>query len=180
MGVVGMAGSMREGSWNQKLLKLAMESVRKLGVEAVEFDLDPVPLYKAPLDANYPAEARALREAMAGADAVVMAAPEFNSTIPAVMKNAVEWACRPPSVIPGQVFYVMGCTPGRSGSMRMAEHLTSSLESEGGWVMVTPRVLLPHVDQVIGADGSIIDPSVGELIDQAMGRLLDTAKRLKG
>ncbi len=180
MGVVGMSGSLREGSWNQKLLKLAMESVRRLGVEAEEFDLTPVPLWAPSLDADYPEPVKRLRDEMAGADAVVLAAPEFNSTIPAAMKNVVEWACRPPSLIPGQVFCVIGCTPGRSGSMRMAEHLTSSLEAEGGWVMVTPRVLLPHVDQVIAADGSIIDPSVGELIDQAMARLLDTSRRLKG
>ncbi len=179
LGVLGIAGSLREGSWNHKLLKLAMDSVRKLGVEAAEFDLDPVPLYRPALDADYPAVVRELREGIEDADAVVLTAPEFNSTIPAVMKNVVEWACRPPSLIPGQVFFVMGCTPGRSGSMRMAEHLVSSLEAEGGWVVVTPRVLLPQIDQVISPDGSLLDPSVGELMDQAMARVLDTSRRLK-
>ena len=179
MGVVGIAGSLREGSWNQKLLKLAMDSVRKLGVEAEEFDLDPVPLYKPALDAHYPAPARQLRDAIANADAVVLTAPEYNGTIPAVMKNVVEWACRPPNLLLGQVFYVMGCTPGRSGSMRMAEHLISSIESDGGWVVTTPRVLLPNIDQVFRPDGTLIDASMGELMDQAMERVLDTARRLK-
>ena len=179
MGVVGIAGSLREGSWNHKLLKLAMDSVRKLGVEAEEFDLNPVPLYRPALDTDYPAPARELRDAIAGADAVVLTAPEYNSTIPAVMKNVIEWGCRSPNVIPGQVFFVMGCTPGRSGSMHMAEHLVSSLESEGGWVVPTPRVLLPHIDQIIGPDGALIDASVGELLDQAMARVLDTSRRLK-
>ena len=158
-----MSGSLREGSWNKKLLKLTMESVRKLGAEATEFDLDPVPLYKPALDAEYPPEVKALREAIAGADAVVLAAPEFNSTIPAVMKNVVEWACRPPSLIPGQVFCVIGCTPGRSGSMRMAEHLTSSLESEGGWVMVTPRCCCPMWTRLSGQTGPSSIPRWGSL-----------------
>jgi chromate reductase len=181
LGVVGIAGSLRQGSWNLKLLKLAMDAVRKQGVEAEEFDLTPVPLYSPALEVGgeLPASVRELRDSIAGADAVVLTAPEYNSTIPAVMKNVVEWACRAPNVIPGQVFYVMGCTPGRSGSIRMAEHLVSSIESEGGWVVTTPRVLLPHVDQAISPEGAIIDASVGELLDQAMATVLDTARRLK-
>ena len=157
-----------------------MDVARGMGVEAEELDIQSVPLYSPALEADgYPAPVEELRRSMAQADAVFLAAPEFNSTIPAAMKNVVEWACRAPSLIPGQVFFVMGCTPGRSGSMRMAEHLTSSLESEGGWVVPAPRVLLPHVDRVIGPDGALIDPAVGELLQQAVAKVLDTSRRLK-
>ena len=73
----------------------------------------------------------------------------------------------------------MGCGPGRSGAKGMYPPLSSAIEAEGGWVVPSPRVLLPNVDQIISIDGDLLDESVGELLEQAMGNLLGAASRLK-
>src|SRR5690606_25784565 len=100
--VLGISGSLRRGSYNTALLRAAAERL-PAGAELVEFDrLREVPPYDADLEApgpdgepGAPPAVRALREAIRGADAVLVATPEFNHSLPGVLKNALDWASRP-------------------------------------------------------------------------------------
>ena len=159
-----------------------MRSLDGAGAEVDEFDLSPVPMYNPDVEKiGTPEPARALRDAIQEASAVLIACPEYNGSMTAPIKNALEWASRPPlNVLKEKVFFVIGCGPGRSGAKGMYPHLSYAIEAEGGWVVPSPRVLLPNVDQVISTDGDLLDESVGELLDMAMGSLLQTARRLRG
>lgn len=150
-------------------------------MEVEEFDLTPAPMFNPDVEAlGTPERAAALHDAIVNADAVVIASPEYNGSMSAAIKNALEWASRPPTALDNKVFFVMGTGPGRTGGSRMYTQLSFALEAEGAWVIPRPRVLLPNIGQIISPEGELIDESVGELLDQAMDMLLETARRLGG
>ena len=95
--VLAVSGSLRRDSWNRKLLQLAIGTLERTGAEVDEFDLAPVPIFNKDVeDVGTPEPARALREAIQGAGAVLIACPEYNGSMSAAIKNALEWASRPP------------------------------------------------------------------------------------
>ena len=116
-----------------------------------------------------PADAERLRDAVRGADAVIIACPEYNSPMTSALKNAIEWLSRRGNLLSNRVFYIMGTGTGRSGCMKMHLQASYSLESEGGFVLHHPRVLLPHVTNFMDEAGNITDPEVSDLLDQAGG-----------
>ena len=182
MKVLAICGSLRQNSWNRKLLTLAGEVLKKQGAEVEEFDLAPPPMYNGDVEAKgLPDSAIALRDAIKKADAVVITSPEYNGSMSSAIKNAMEWASRlPENVLRDEVFFVMGTGPGRSGATGMFAHLSWAIQTLGGWVVPSPRVLLPGVAEIISPEGRLLDNSVGELLDQAMSKLLETARRFPG
>jgi chromate reductase len=179
MKVLAICGSLRQDSWNRKLLRLASEALKKQGAEVEEFDLRPLPIYNGDTEAKgLPDPASSLRDAIKNSDAVVIASPEYNGSMSSAVKNAVEWASRPPeNVLRDKVFFVMGTGPGRSGARGMYAHLSFAIQTEGGWVVPSPKVLLPGAAQIISPEGELLDDAVGDLLDQAMRKLLETARR---
>ena len=119
-----------------------------------------------------------MRQAIRNADAVVVACPEYNSSMTSALKNAFEWASRGENVLDSKVFFVIGTGPGRSACARMHMHATYSLESEGAIVVHQPRVLLPTVTNFMAPDGAITDPSITELLDQAAASVISIAGKL--
>ena len=91
---------------------------------------------------------------------MIIACPEHNGSMTAALKNAIEWLSRGGNDIAGKVFFIMGASPGRSGAMRMHVHASYSIESEGGFVLHQPRVLLPDIASLMDEDGAITSESV--------------------
>ena len=180
MKILGICGSLREASWNRKLLARSLEAIADRGAETAIFDLNPVPMYHPDREAaeGIPPEAEAMRQAILDADAIVVACPEYNSSMTGALKNAFEWASRRGNVLQGKIFFVIGTGPGRSACARMHMHATYSLESEGAIVLHQPRVLLPTVSNFMTDDGAITDPTVTDLLDQAAEALTSFARRL--
>ena len=179
MKFLGICGSLRKESWNLKLLNIMLEKTAERGVETTFFDLSGVPLYHPDVEAlEIPPGAERLREAVRGADAVVIACPEYNSSMSSALKNAIEWLSRQGNLLTGRVFYIMGTSPGRSGCMKMHLQASYCLESEGGLVLHQPRVLLPHVANFLDDAGNLTDPEVGDLLDQAADRLVSFTGRM--
>ncbi len=180
MKILGICGSLRRESWNLKLLNRAMEAFAAQGAETEVFDLNVVPMYHPDeeREQGIPPEAEKLRQAIVNADAVVVACPEYNSSMTTALKNAFEWASRRGNVLQGKVFFVMGTGPGRSACARMHMHATYSLESESAIVVHQPRVLLPTVTNFMDEDGTVTDPSITELLDQAAASVISIAEKL--
>jgi chromate reductase len=156
-----------------------MEVLRAQGVEAVDLSLADLPMFNGDLDGpNRPDAVVVFREILASADGVLISAPEFNHSIPAVLKNAIEWASRPPGALTDKVVLPMGATPGRSGGIRMRAHLVDCLDGEGSWIIPRPVVLVPNVESAIGPDGGILDPALGELLEQSMSKLVETVNKM--
>ena len=180
MKILGICGSLRRESWNLKLLQRTMEAFARQRADTEVFDLNVVPMYHpdAERTEGIPPEAEKMRQAIVSADAVVVACPEYNSSMTSALKNAFEWASRRGNVLQGKIFFVMGTGPGRSACARMHMHATYSLESESAIVVHQPRVLLPTVSDFMTEDGTITDPSITELLDQAAARVISIAGKL--
>ena len=180
MKILGICGSLRRESWNLKLLNRAMQAFGRQGAETEIFDLNVVPMYHPDSEAadGIPPEAERMRQAILDADAIVVACPEYNSSMTSALKNAFEWASRSGNVLQGKIFFVIGTGPGRSACARMHMHATYSLESEGAIVVHQPRVLLPTVTNFMTEDGTITDASITELLDEAATSVISVAERL--
>lgn len=160
--LVGIAGSLRKGSLNRALLR----AVAELVPEEVDFeilDLASIPLYDADLDedARRPEPVQRLKEAIAGADGLVLATPEYNFGVPGVLKNALDWASRPAyrSPMTGRPVALMGAAPGASGTMRAQEQLKLSL-------MAMASAVFPHRGVAITRARERFDDEL-HLVDEA-------------
>ncbi len=175
MRIVSIVGSLRQGSWNHKLSRPAIQLLQEQGVEVEEASLAELTLFNGDRDGGeYPEAVSLLRESIQRADGLLIAAPEFNHSMPAILKNAIEWACRPPNTLTGKVVFAMGATPGKSGGIRMHLHLSDCLQCEGCWVIPKPLVLVPNAESVFGPEGELLDPTVGAMLEEGMTKLVDT------
>lgn len=120
--IAGIAGSLRAGSFNRALLRAAAE-LMPAGTRLTILPIDDVPLYNGDLerDSGIPAAVQALKDGIARADGLVIATPEYNASIPGVLKNTMDWISRPsediPRVLHGKPVALMGASPGRLGTV---------------------------------------------------------------
>ena len=179
MKIVSIVASLRQDSWNHRLARAAIAVLKAKGVAVEEASLADLPLFNGDLDdGTFPGPVAALRDAMRGADGLLIASPEYNHSIPAVLKNAIEWTCRPPNCWTDKVVFAMGTTPGRSGGIRMHLHLSDCLQCEGAWLIPRPMVLVPNAASVFGQDGELLDAMVGDQLEEAMTRLVETVNTM--
>ncbi|MFO7169943.1 MAG: NAD(P)H-dependent oxidoreductase, partial [Chloroflexota bacterium] len=118
--VLGISGSLRRASWNSGLLRAAAELLPE-GMTLEIFDLAPIPMYNQDLERDPPAAVVELRTRVAAADGLLIATPEYNYSIPGVLKNAIDWLSRPSAdiarVFRGRPVGVIGASPGRFGTL---------------------------------------------------------------
>ncbi len=138
MRVLGISGSLRRDSYNSALLRAAAERL-PAGAELVELEgLREIPPYDADAELDgAPAEVEALREAIREADAVLVATPEYNHSIPGVLKNALDWASRPAgeSALTGKPAAVVGASTGMFGAVWAQAEVRKVLGAMGGRVV---------------------------------------------
>jgi len=147
--ILGLSGSLRSGSINTTLVE-AFGAALPEGVTFVRHDYSDVPLYNADLP-EHPAVA-ALQQAIRDADAVVIATPEYNHSVPGVLKNALDWGSRPMGRAPftGKPTAVISASPGSIGGARAQQHLKAILLGMGAPVF-------PHPELVVGGPGKFED-----------------------
>ena len=177
MRIIGLCGSLRQDSWNLKLLLNAIYLAADKGVDARYFSLFGLPLFNPDAEERPSHKVDALRRAVRGAEAVIIACPEQNGSMTAALKNAIEWLSQGGNDIAGKVFFIMGASPGRSGAMRMHAHASYSIESEGGFVLRQPRVLLPQIASLMDEDGSITSEYLRNLLVDAVEMVIWHAGR---
>lgn len=159
--VLGIAGSLRSASFNRALLHAAAE-LAPSGVEITTFDeLDALPFYDGDVEAaGEPIAVRRLREAIDASDALLIATPEYNDGTSAVLKNAIDWASRPPQrTLAGKLAAVMGASVTPSGARGGIESVTRSLRRAGSQVL-DEQVAIPSVAEAFDADLRLTDPLV--------------------
>ena len=182
MTILGIAGSLRENSFNRSLIDAAADLVPD-GVELKTFDLAGLPFYNQDLDADGRRPeavlefARALREA----DAVLIATPEYNHVIPGVLGNALDWASRSLGSTPplrDKPVAVVGASPGMVGTARAQDHLKLILMVVGARVLGGRGVLLASAGSKI-RDGVLEDDTAQRLMADLLRRLTDSAHGLR-
>lgn len=161
--LLGVAGSLRAGSHNRRLLEdLAAAAPPDLDLAVFE-GLGEVPLYNEDVEAGgVPSGVRALADAVATADAVVFATPEYNQAIPGVIKNAIDWLSRPAVGAPlrGKAVAVTGATTGLWGTRLAQTQLRGTLVACGAWLLPTPVLFAARVEYE-----GWIDPAVRAFIE---------------
>ena len=165
--ILAFAGSTRRESFNKKLVAIAAQGAREAGAEVTLIDLKdfPLPLFDQDLEAEQgmPENGKKLKKLFIDHDGLLIASPEHNSSIPALLKNAIDWVSRPapgePSLVAfrGKVATLMSASPGALGGLRGLVHVRSILGNMG--VIVLPdQTALAKAHEAFQPDGSLIDP----------------------
>jgi len=170
--VLGIAGSLRRGSYNRALLRAAAELLPD-GMTLEVFDLSPIPLYNADVEAEgFPAAVRSFRERIAAADALLIATPEYNYSIPGVLKNAIDWASRPPEPpLAKKPVAMMGASDGGFGTVRSQLNLRQVFVGTNMIPMQKPEVLVSRADQKIDSSGRLTDEKTRSAIRDFLAAL---------
>jgi len=157
--VLGIAGSLRVGSYNRALLRAAQE-LAPAGMTIEIYELHTIPPYNADVEAQgFPEPVVAFKKAIAEADALLIATPEYNHSIPGVLKNAIDWASRPPATSPlnGKPGAIMGASTGAIGTARAQQHLRLVCSYLNMLVMNMPEVLVVRAQDKVDASGRLTD-----------------------
>jgi chromate reductase, NAD(P)H dehydrogenase (quinone) len=174
--VLGISGSLRRDSHNTRLLRAAGELIEEQGPEFEVFGgLKAIPPYDEDDDVGEgPAAVARLRRAIAGADALLFATPEYNSSIPGVLKNAVDWASRPPDASPlrNKPVAVIGASTGMFGAVWAQAELRKVLGATGARVAEV-ELAVGHAHEHLDEDGHPADPAQREALRDSVGVLLD-------
>jgi chromate reductase len=162
--LLGICGSLRKKSFNAALLRSVGETLPP-EARLVEFAaLGEIPLFNPDLPEE-PAAVTALKQAIREASGVVIATPEYNYSIPGLLKNALDWASRPlPSPLRGKPVGIVGCAQGMSGSMRAQYHLRQILVFSDTPTLNQPEILIPRAHERFDQDGRLTDESTRELM----------------
>lgn len=179
--ILGVAGSLRQASYNRALLRAAVE-LAPPGVHLTTFDLIDVPLYNGDVEAQGdPPGAAAFKQAILAADAVLFVTPEYNHGVPGVMKNAVDWASRPPRGAPlgGKAVGIIGASPGQTGSARGQSQLRQAFEFTNSYCMPQPEILVFRAHEKFDAEGRLIDETTVKHLRGYLEALAAWALRFK-
>jgi chromate reductase len=172
--VLGIPGSLREDSYNRALLQAAQKLAPE-GMEIKLYDIDEIPLFNADVEAEGDPEAvTAFKEAIRRADALLIATPEYQYNIPGVLKNALDWASRPPGKSPLQQkpVAIMGTTTGQFGTARAQAALRQVLAYNEMPMVMQPEVLVAEAKEKF-ADGQLTDADAVKFIRQLLDNLVE-------
>jgi len=184
--ILAFAGSARSESFNKKLLRIAVRGAEAAGATCICVDLRdyPLPIYDGDLEAEsgLPENARKLRALFASHAGLLIASPEHNSSIPALLKNTLDWVSRSESAAPdlsvfsGKIACVMAASPSPLGGMRGLVHLSAILGNMGCIVLPGPFTLRQAM-KAFDAQGELLDEKYGQRVAAQGAQLADWVRR---
>jgi chromate reductase, NAD(P)H dehydrogenase (quinone) len=174
----GISGSLRAGSYNSALLRAAGD-VLPSGVSLEIGSIADIPLYNDDVrEQGDPESVLRFKEGIEQADALLIATPEYNYSIPGVLKNALDWASRPPKtcVLRGKPLGIMGCSSGDSGTVRGQLALRQMFVFTDSRAMLQPELRVPRAGEVFDASGLLIDEELRERLGLFLRALVEWAR----
>lgn len=170
MNVVALVGSLREDSYNLQLVQTIAERYKdKMSVSVA--DIESLPFYSEKLEADPPQAVLSLTQQVKASDAVIIATPEYNWSIPAVLKNALDWLSRGERVMNGKPVLPAGVSPFMMGTIRAQFHLRDILGSPG----IAAKTLVPGGNEVLVTFAKEkFDETTHRLVDESTLNFLDT------
>ena len=182
MKVFGISGSLRRGSFNTAALRAAQE-LAPAGMEVEIYEsLRDIPPYDDDVRQaqGYPAPVEDLRARIKAADALLIATPEYNYSVPGVLKNAIDWASRPPEQpFDGKPVAIMGASPGAVGTARAQYHLRQMFVYLNGLLLNRPEVMIGQANARFDAEGRLTDEKTREFVQALLVALRDWTVRLR-
>lgn len=172
MNIVAISGSVRKDSFNTMLLR-SLQSLAPAGMDITIADISALPMYNQDAEASFPAEAQALKDAIAAADGIIIATPEYNRSIPGVLKNAIDWASRPygQNSFAGKPVLTMGVSVGKLSTALAQAHLKQIMVYLDTHVVGQPELYLGPAHELFDASGTLTEESTKDLLVKALGAL---------
>jgi NAD(P)H-dependent FMN reductase len=167
--IIGLCGSLRRESFNLMLLRAAVAAAPPPTAIEIE-SIRAIPLYDGDVEAEQgpPPAVQRLKDRIAAADGVLIVTPEYNNSIPGVLKNAIDWLSRPAAdiarVFRGRPVALVGATPGSSGTALSQAAWLPVLRTLGMRPWFEGRVLIPDARKVFDGDGRVVDPATRDRI----------------
>lgn len=178
--VLAFAGSTRKDSYNKKLIQIAAEMARQKGAKVTVIDLSdyPIPFYDADLEAKQglPANAKKIRDLMLQNDVMMIASPEYNGSIPGILKNVIDWTSHDEKgkfstdAYKGKKIGIMSASPGKGGGARALVHLRAILQAVSGNVIAT-EMSIPEAYKAF-ADGKLVNPELSKKLQEEVEQLI--------
>jgi chromate reductase len=177
--ILGFAGSLRKGSYNKALLSAALEMLPE-NVELEIFDLEGIPLYNQDMEREYPEKLREFKKKLREADALLIATPEYNYSVPGVLKNAIDCASRPfgDNSFDGKPVGIMSASIGMLAGARAQYHLRQSLVFLNTFPLNRPEVMVPFAADKVDGNGRLTDEKTREKIKELLESLAAWTRRL--
>lgn len=171
--ILAISGSLRKDSFNTKLIE-AIKVASAGKAEVTTTRIDNLPLFNQDLEANFPAEAQALKDQIFAADAIVIATPEYNRSIPGVLKNAIDWASRPygQNAFAGKPLLVLGATGGNVGTALAQSHLKEIMLYLDTKIVGQPELYISGVQNKIDKETSAFDEDTMNHLKGGIDKLL--------
>lgn len=184
--ILAFGGSLRVASFNQTIAGLAADGAREAGAEVTLIALRdyPLPLFDQDLESasGMPENGRKLKELFLAHDGLIIASPEYNSSISGALKNAIDWVSRateaneaPLAALSGKTAAILAASPGGYGGSRGLAQLRPFLQNIGITV-IEAQVTIPKVHEIVGSDGSITDEKTANSV-RSLGKALVTAMK---
>lgn len=183
--IIGICGSLRAQSYNRGLLRAATDVGREHGLDIEIYErLRDIPPYDADQDTDEqrPEPVRHLKDAIARVQGIVIATPEYNYSVPGVLKNAIDWASRPAKGSPlnRKPVAIMGASTGMSGTIRCQLALRQSFIFTDSFALLQPEVLIPKCADRFDAAGNLTDQSTRELVGRQMAAFAAWVRLVNG
>lgn len=178
--VLGISGSLRKGSFNSAALAAAKELAPE-NVEIEIFDIASIPPFNQDDEADPPASVKELKEKIKASDAILFSTPEYNYSIPGVLKNAIDWASRPygKSAWDGKPAAIMGASPGPIATARAQYDLRKMMVFLNMFPINKPEVMIGNCADRFDEDGNLTHEPTKEFIKQMLDALAAWTKKLK-
>lgn len=177
--VLAFAGSLRKASYNRALIRAAAELAPD-GMALDVFDLQGIPLFNADVEAEgYPERVQQFHQAIAEADGLLIATPEYQHSIPGVLKNAIDWASRPPrkAAIIGKPVAIMGAAPGLWGTVRAQMQLRTVFVYNDCPMVMKPEVLVANAKERFDESGRLVHETTRGILRELLENLGELVRR---
>ena len=177
--ILGIAGSLRRESYNRAVLRAAISLVPD-DANIDPFELDGIPGFNQDEEQNPPAKVTELKSRIREADAILIVTPEYNYSIPGVLKNAIDWASRPygDSAWNGKPAAIMGASVGAMGTARAQNHLRQMMVFLNMFPINQPEVMIARASERFDAQGNLTDDATKEFIRQLLQNLVQWTRRI--
>jgi chromate reductase len=179
MKILGIAGSIREGSYNRAALRAA-QALAPEGVTIEAFDIKGLPGFSQDDETNPTPQVVELKQRIRDADAILLVTPEYNYSVPGVLKNAIDWASRPygDSAWTKKPVAVMGASVGTLGTARAQYHLRQMFVFLNMYAVNQPEVMISQAHKHFDEQGNLTDEVAKKLIRQLLEELVLLTKQL--
>ena len=174
--ILGISGSLRTKSYNTGLLKYIQENLPG-GVSMDIYDISDIPLFNQDLDADPPQAVCRFKDAISNSHVVLIATPEYNHSLPGVLKNAIDWASRKPNVLNDKPLGIVGAG-GQFGTTRAQYHLRQIAASLNMHALNVPQVLVSRAWEKFDAQGRLYDEETQNLVKEHSLALIAWTQRL--